>query len=263
MYTSARRLVDPRLPHVLPFGSRQASLAPAIRRSQRMSVPPGVSERDFERAARPFQVGRRSRLGVHERRGRRALPRRLLAALERARGEGRVGRRRPGIGGAGSRNRPYRQRVPRSSLPDLYGPQPGLRRLGARVVGQCRARPEAHEPDPRGRRAQRLCARRARRQLLRSLPPYRGAGTQALDRLSRSRLGQHRRQRARSRRRLHDEPVPRPLGRPVRPRGRDRRRRARAHGHGRACRGREPGSSSSTATARTSTACSRSRTSAS
>ena len=61
-----------------------------------MSVPPGVSERDFERAIARFRVGRRSRLGVHERRGRRALPRRLLAALERARGEGRLGRRGAG-----------------------------------------------------------------------------------------------------------------------------------------------------------------------
>ena len=71
------------------------------------------------------------------------------------------------------------------------------------------------------------------------------------------------RQRARSRRRLHDESLPRSLGRAVRPRGRDGRRRARAHRHGRAAGRANVAAVQVRLRARTSTASSRSRTSAS
>ena len=64
-----------------------------------------------------------------------------------------------------------------------------------------------------------LRARRARRQLLRSLPLHPGAQAQGLDRSARSRLGQPDRQRARSRRRLHHADA-RPLRRALRHGGR-------------------------------------------
>ena len=101
-----------------------------------MSVPPGVSERDFERALARF----RSVVGadwVFTSDEDVALYRDAYSPLwsepEEKVASAAVG---AGIGRAGAGDRPHRQRVPHSALPDLYGPQPGLRRLGARA---CRA----------------------------------------------------------------------------------------------------------------------------
>ena len=138
--------------------------------------------------------------GCSQRRGRRALPRRVLAA---------VGEPEERVASAAVAPITVEQvqavvrianDVPHPALPDLDRQELRLRRLGAGSVRQRRARPQAHEPRSRGRRAQRVRARRARRELLRSLPPHPGAQAQGLDRLPRSRLGQPDRQRARSRR---------------------------------------------------------------
>ena len=75
---------------------RRAALAPAAVRAQGRdsmpSPPPGLSERDFQAALRELEERRRPRVALFERRGRAALPRRLLAALGRGRGAQGVGR---------------------------------------------------------------------------------------------------------------------------------------------------------------------------
>ena len=229
-----------------------------------MSVPPGVSERDFERAVARFRsvVGSEWVFSSDED---VALYRDAYSPFwGEAEEKVGVGRRGADLRRAGAGDRQHREPVPHSALSDLHRPQPGLRRLGAGVLGQRRARSEAHEPHPRRRRAQRLRARRARRQLLRSLPSL--ARSKIPSSGSTARIpgwGSVDRQRARPRRRLHDESVPRSLRRALRHGGRARRRRARAHRHGRAARVARPGSSSSTASGPWSTASSRSRTSAS
>ena len=200
-----------------------------------MSVPPGVSERDFERAVARFGsvVGADWVFTSDED---VALYRDAYSPLvERARGEGRVGRRR-------RRNPPSRcseiVRIANEFRIPLYPISTG-RNLGyggsapvlsGSVVLDLKRMNRILEVDERNAYAL-VEPGVSYFDLYRHIEER---GTQALDRLSRSRLGQRRRQRARSRRRLHDEPVPRSLGRAVRPRGRDGRRRARAHRHGRA-----------------------------
>ena len=135
--------------------------------------------------------------------------------------------------GAGASDRSHRQRASHPAVSDRDRQELGLRRFGAESFGERRRRPEAHEPHYRGRRPARLRARRTRRLVLRSLPPHRRARPQGLDRLPRSRLGQSRRQRARSRRRLHVRPVPRSFRQSLRYGSRAGQRRGAAHGHGR------------------------------
>ena len=77
-----------------------------------------------------------------------------------------------------------------------------LRRLRARVLRQRGARSQAHEPGARGERAQRLCAGRAGRQLLRPVRAHHEGEPRRVDRSARSGLGQRDRQCARWRRRL-------------------------------------------------------------
>src|SRR5215831_17151845 len=78
-----------------------------------------------------------------------------------------------------------------------------------------------------------VSARRARRELLRFLSLHPRAQAQGMDGLPGSRLGQPDRQRARSRRRLHDDAVPQSLRCALRDGSGARERRAAAHRHGR------------------------------
>ena len=89
-------------------------------------------------------------------------------------------------------DRPDRERVPHSAVPDLDGQELGLRRLGAELVAAAscvdlKRMNRILEVDER-----KLRARRARRLVLRSLSPHPGARAQGLDRQSGSRLGQPR-----------------------------------------------------------------------
>ena len=172
-------------------------------------------------------------MALFERRGRAALPRRLLAALGRGRGAQGVGRRCTELRRAGAGHRQDREPIRLAALSDLDGPQSYVRRRGARVLGQRRRGSEAHESHPRRQRARQDVPRRARRQLLRSLPSLAHEQDPALDRYGRSGLGRARRQRARPRRRLHGHRIPRPLRRALRHGGRAADGRGRAHGHGR------------------------------
>ena len=142
--------------------------APRTQEPMRMRLPPGVCER-FQGAGR-VRAGRRCRLGVHERRRRRSLPRRVLTICGRARGARSVQRGRTGVHGAGPADRPHRQSLPGAVVHHLDRQESRLRRLGADALRQRRARSQAHEPHPRGQRGQRLRTGRAGRQLLRSVP---------------------------------------------------------------------------------------------
>ena len=200
-----------------------------------MALPPGVTQANFDRALREFE-GASARTGSS-----RATPTSICTAT-RTRRTGASPRRR-------SRRRPSRRRASRkcrrssasrtaTEIP-LYPISTG-KNLGyggsAPVLRQRRARFETHEPRARGQREAGVLRRRARGQLLRSVPHISGAQDQALARRAGPRLGQRHGQRARSRRRLHELPVPQPLRRALRHGSRARERRGRAHGHGRACR---------------------------
>ncbi len=175
-------------------------------------------------------------MGVHQRRGCRALSRRLFASVERAGGASSLRRRRAGARRGSAGGREDRQPIQDSHLSDLDGAQSRLWRLGARAFGQRRPRSQAHEPHHRGERAQRLRACRARRVLFRSLSLHPKAQAQSLDGLPRSRLGLAHRQFARTRRRRHDGAIPQSLRRALRHGGRAGERRAVAHRHGRVAR---------------------------
>ena len=102
------------------------------------------------------------------------------------------------------------------------------------VLRQRGAGSEAHEPRARGERAQRLCAGRAGRELLRSLRAHHEGEPRCVDRSARSGLGQRHRQCAGRRRRLDGIAVPRSLRRPLRHGSGARQWRGGAHRHGRA-----------------------------
>src|SRR5881394_1036106 len=91
-------------------------------------------------------------MGVQIRRGLEALSRRVLAVLGRGRRARRVRRRRAREHRAGSSDREDREPSQGSALDHLDGPQPGLRRLLPRLVGQRDRRPQADEPRARGQR---------------------------------------------------------------------------------------------------------------
>ncbi|MCY1492358.1 hypothetical protein D9M68_261640 [compost metagenome] len=175
-------------------------------------------------------------MGLHQRRGLASVPRRLFALLGGSRGAHRLGRRRARLHRGSASADARRQPLQDSHVPHFHRQEPRLWRFCANLLGLGGARPQAHEPHPRGQREAGLLRGGTRSQLLRYVPPPAGKQHQAVDRCARPWLGQHARQRHRSRRRLYLLAVPQPLRRPLRHGGGAGRRHANAYRYGRDAR---------------------------